>query len=197
MGSLKEKDDNVRRNYLEQFYSIDEKTGDYIIEISIEDYNDIFNSWDSSVYNVRDLDSSLKTFLEDCSYDIDLKNNIVMRFIMDNQKRNKETEKRIEKGIRSFFRYRLYVIKSSLFNKRKRAIIYIIISILFISLSYTLQVSTKMNLFNNIIFQGLSVGGWVFLWEAFSLLFIQHGNFNKKKKEYKRLLNSSMEFKYK
>ena len=186
----------MKRNYLDQFYTIDEETGDYIVEISIEDYNDIFNNWDSSVYNVRDLDSSLKSFLEACSFDIDLKHNIVLRFVMNSQQKDTESEQKIEKGIRGYFRYYLYFLRKIVNKKRKKAFIYMVVSVILISLTYIFKISMDINVFRNIILQGLSVGGWVFLWEAFSLLFIQHGDTNKKRKEYKRLLESPIEFRY-
>ncbi len=53
----------MSNRFLDQFYTIDPNSSDYIIEINLENYDDIFNTWDSSVYNIRDLDSSLKSFL--------------------------------------------------------------------------------------------------------------------------------------
>ncbi|MTI65332.1 MAG: hypothetical protein FH753_01885 [Firmicutes bacterium] len=185
-----------RKNYLEQFYTIDRDTGKIIIEISIEDYNDIFNSWDSSVYNVRDLDSSLKTFLQDCSYDIDLYHDIILRFNLYEEDRDPKVEETITKGIRNYFRYYFHVTKNRVSAKRKKSLLHILISVMFITVSYILKDTLHQDIFNNVLLQGLAVGGWVFLWEAFSVLFIQNSDMVKTKKEYKRLLNAPMEFRY-
>lgn len=187
---------HFRKNYLEQFYTIDKDTGKIIIEISIEDYNDIFNSWDSSVYNVRDLDSSLKTFLQDCSYDIELYYDIKLRFNLYEEDRDRLVEETITNGIRNYFRYYLHITKNRIAAKRRKSLLHILISSMFIASSYLLKDALSQDLFNEVLLQGLSVGGWVFLWEAFSVLFIQNGDMVKTKKEYKRLLNAPMEFRY-
>lgn len=98
----------MKRNFSDQFYTIDPVTDDYIIEIALNSYDDIFNNWDSSVYNIRDLDSSLKSFLEECSFDIDLRSKVTLRFQMQDESQNQNTEKTVIAGLRNFFNYRLH-----------------------------------------------------------------------------------------
>ncbi|MRH43485.1 hypothetical protein GH741_12430 [Aquibacillus halophilus] len=186
----------MNRNFLDQFYTLDSETGNYIIEIALKDYDDIFNSWDSSVYNIRDLDSSLKSFLEECSFDITSSKDIVLRFNIKNQVKDEEREKKIERGIRNYFNYCLYITKTKFSYRRKRSFYYIIASFLFTVVSYYLQNIVENEFFNQIVLLGLTVGGWVFLWEAFSLLFIHSSDLTRKKKQYKRILSAPMWFRY-
>lgn len=186
----------MKPHYLDQFYTIDSETGDYIIEISLNDYDDIFNSWDSSVYNIRDLDSSLKSFIQECSDDVDLRRQIVLRFNMQNEKKSAETETLILKSIRNYFHYRLSSTQKRLRERRKKAFFYIGASLIFTLISILMKNSVEVKIIGQVILQGLTVGGWIFLWEACSLLFLQRHELTRKKKEYRRLLEAPVRFRY-
>ncbi|QHS24215.1 hypothetical protein GWK91_15500 [Virgibacillus sp. MSP4-1] len=186
----------MKQNFMDQFYTIDQETGEYIIEISLQNYDDVFNTWDSSVYNIRDLDSSLKSFLEECSYDIDSKRSIKLRFNMNNQNKDEKMEALIAEGIRNYFQYSHYIMKKRFSEKRKRSIIYIILSLLFTIVSYFFKAANESELVGEIISLSLTVGGWVFLWETFSLLFIQSSDLRKQKKQFRRIFTAPILFRY-
>lgn len=186
----------MKHNFLEQFYTIDSETGDYIIEISLKDYDEVFNSWDSSVYNIRDLDSSLKSFLLECSRDIEMRNNIILRFNMVDENKDDNIEETVTNGIRNYFNYCLHFTKNNIYQQTKKIIVYVLVSFIFTFLSFFLQKEMEADIFNKIILQALLLGGWVFLWEAFTLLFFQGRETLKKKKEYKRLLMAPVKFRY-
>ncbi|MGP4081409.1 hypothetical protein ACTWQL_16005 [Pseudalkalibacillus sp. R45] len=185
------------KSYLDQFYTIDPEAGDYFIEIAIRDYDDIFNNWDSSVYNLRDLDSSLKSFLEDCSQDIALNKSVVLRFNIEDEKKEPNLEKTIVQGIRNYFDYNYHIMKKKLSDRWRKTLSYVLISVLFTTVSLYFKTSMQSEVVDQIILQGLTVGGWVFLWEAFSMLFIQSSDLLKKRKQYRRLLAAPIKFRYK
>ncbi|SET17994.1 hypothetical protein SAMN05216389_106192 [Oceanobacillus limi] len=186
----------MKRSFLDQFYTVDPVSGDYIIEIALKEYDDIFNTWDSSIYNIRDLDGSLKSFLEDCSYDIAPRKNIVLRFNMQNQTRNPLMEKKIETGIRNYFNYCLHLTRNKFSIKRKKTALYILVSFLFTVPSVYFQAINDHDVVSELVLLSLTVGGWVFLWEAFYQLFIQSSDLSKKKKQYRRIVNSPILFHY-
>lgn len=186
----------MKRNFLDQFYTIDPETGDYIIEISLNSYDDIFNSWDSSIYNIRDLDSSLKSFLEECSYDIDLRSRVTLRFNMQDESKDQGTEKTVVAGLRNYFNYRLHFMRKKTHQERKKILGYIVVSLVLTFFSFYLPAVMEMGIVHKVFLQGLQLGGWVFLWEAFTLLFLQGGSARKKRKEYKRLLGAPIRFRY-
>ncbi len=185
-----------RDNFLDQFYTIDPKTGDYIVEIALKDYDDIFNSWDSSLYNIRDLDSSLKSFLVDCSYDIDDNKKIILRFNMQNEKKDLVMEKNIENGIRNYFAYCIYMLKKAYTERKKMALVYIFASLVFTATSVYLKSIVEQGFVLELILLSLTVGGWVFLWEAFSRFFIQSNDVWKRRKQFERLIKAPMIFNY-
>lgn len=186
----------MKNNFLDQFYTINPETGDYIIEIALENYHDVFNSWDSSVYNIRDLDSSLKAFLEDCCYDIGKRKNVILRFHISNQEKNTEMEDNIQKGIKNYYNYCSYITKTQFNSRISKTIIYVISSLSFTLLSIFLRSVVTNHVIKEIMLLNFTVGGWVFLWEAFSLLFIQSGDWWKKKMLYKRILKAPIKFRY-
>ncbi|HEU5141074.1 MAG TPA: hypothetical protein VFT51_13955 [Bacillales bacterium] len=186
----------MKRHFLDQFYTIDSETGDYIIEISLNSYDDVFNSWDSSVYNIRDLDSSLKSFLEECSHDIDLRSKVTLRFHMRDESGKPATENTVVGGLRNYFNYRLHFLRKHAYQERKKVLGYIAVSLVLTFFSFYLPAVIEMGIVRKVFLQGLQLGGWVFLWEAFTLLFLQGGTARKKRKEYKRLLDAPIRFRY-
>ncbi|MBM7553033.1 hypothetical protein [Thalassobacillus pellis] len=186
----------MKRNFLDQFYTIDRNTGEYIIEIGLNSYDDIFNSWDSSVYNLRDLDSSLKSFLEECSYDIDLHNDIVLRFHMQNEKGDPKVENTVITSLRNFFNYRLHFIKKEMDHDLKKVVVYVAVSLVLTFFSLYLPEVLDVEIVFKIILQAVQLGGWVFLWEAFTLVFLQGRAPRKLRKEYRRLLHAPIRFQY-
>ncbi|TFB19593.1 hypothetical protein E3U55_10565 [Filobacillus milosensis] len=184
------------KNFLDQFYTIDEKTRNYIIEIALQDYDEIFNTWDSAVYNIRDLDSSLKTFLEDCFYDIANEHGVTLRFNMNDEVKDQKREKNIEQGIRNYFHYNLFLTRKEFTQKRKRALLYIVFSFLFTLVSFFVQYVDNDMFAYKFVSLSLTVGGWVFMWEAFSMLFINSSDLRRKRKQYERILESTVVFMY-
>lgn len=187
---------SMKNNFLDQFYTIDSESGDYIIDVALQDYDDVFNTWDSSVYNIRDLDYSLKSFLEEFSYEIEPKHKIKLVFNMQDEKKDPEMEEMIRNGVRNHFNYRYFLTTKYTSQNRKKSIIYIFVSILFTILSSYLHISEASKLIEDLLLLNLTVGSWVFLWEAFYILFIQRSDSRRKKRHYERIVNAAIEFRY-
>jgi len=186
----------MKTNFLDQFYTIDPDSGDYIIDIALKDYDEVFNTWDSSVYNIRDLDSSLKSFLDEFSFEIESKNKIKLVFNMQNEKKDSEMEKSIRNGVRNHFNYRYFLTTKHTSRNRKKAFVYIMVSVLFTILTTYLQIAEGSRLIQELLLLNLTVGSWVFLWEAFFILFMQKSDLTKKRKHYERIVTAPIEFKY-
>ncbi|MGP4038871.1 hypothetical protein ACTWP4_03015 [Gracilibacillus sp. D59] len=186
----------MKSRFLDQFYTIDPVSGEYIIEIALHDYDEVFNTWDSSVYNIRDLDASLKSFLEEFSYEIDSHHKIKLVFDMKDATQDTNMEKNIELGVRNYYNYRHFVMNKQTMQSRKKTLIYILVSTLFILLSTFFQLSEENQFFQQLLSLNLTVGSWVFLWEAFSLLFMQSGDLSKRRKHYRRIVVAPIIFRY-
>jgi hypothetical protein len=187
----------MKADGLSRFYTLNPITGDYIIEIALNEYTDIFNSWDLSSHEIRDFDSELKLFLEECSNDIDLQHKIILRINVKDQYEDEKLEETIRESFRNYFNYSIILSDKILIKRRKQSGFYILLSTFFLFLTMLLQNRINDNVFLGLIFHSLTVGGWIFLWEAFSILFIQSIEPRKKRKLYKRLLLSPIMFKTK
>lgn len=184
----------MNNSFLKQFYTIEK--GAYIVDISLRNYNSIFNTWDSSVYNIRDLDFNLKEFLEECAYDITSKNKIILRFNIKDQLRDKEMEELVCECIENYFQYCIYKVQLVIKQRIKTSLVYSLVSIMFLIITILPIDRFSESVTYNLIIQSFTIGGWIFLWEALSILFIQSSKFKNEKNIYKRLLKSKITFRY-
>jgi hypothetical protein len=186
-----------RKNYLKQIYKMNPETNAYIIEVSLVDYNEIFNGWDPSPIKRRDLDPDLVHFMEECDSDIPLEFPLELQFYLPEKQydEGKETLSRV--GIKNYFDYTIHFIGKELEQTRKKIIFYIIAAFAFLSVGYISKQRVETNILTTTLLEGLSIGGWVFLWEAFSLFFFTRQKILIRLKRYIRLENTRISFKYK
>lgn len=186
-----------KKNYLKQIYKMNPETNAYIIEISLVDYNEIFNGWDPSPIKRRDLDPELLQFLEESDSDIPLKFPLELEFHIPQEQYDEEKEGLSKAGIKNYFNYTVHFIRKELNQIRDKIIFYVIMSIAFLSIGYLSGKQIKPNFFTTILVEGLTIGGWVFLWEVFSLFFFSRQEVIGRLKRYIRLEETKISFKYK
>ncbi|ERJ13168.1 hypothetical protein [Haloplasma contractile] len=185
-----------KRNYLRQIYKENKDTGAFIIEVSLDDYNEVFNGWDPSPIKRRDLDPDLLTFIDQCAFDIPSKYSLELLFYMPRQQYNTKKEKLTRIGIKNNFKFTLHFIRKELANYRKKILLYIILSFTFLISSYLTQKNVTLDLITSTLLEGMFIGGWVFLWEAFSLFFFSSQETYVKLRRYTRLLDAPIVFNY-
>lgn len=183
-------------NYLRQMYKTNAETNGFIIEVSVDSYNEIFNGWDPSPVKRRDLDPEVMAFIESCSADIPLRYPVELHFYLPAESRDEEKERLSEEGIRNNFSYSIALLRRSLADIRRKTMIYAVAAFAFLTLRYMPKPGVPANLLTTILTEGLSIGGWVFLWEAFSLFFFSGQETSGQLKRYLRLLNAKIAFKY-
>lgn len=186
-----------RKNYLKQIYKVNPETNAYIIEISLVDYNEIFNGWDPSPIKRRDLDPDLVHFLEECDSDIPLQFSLELQFYMPKKQYDEEKENLSRVGIKNYFYYTIHFIRKEMEQTRKRIIFYIIAAFAFLSVGYISNQQVEQNILTTTLLEGLSIGGWVFLWEAFSLFFFTRQRVLGRLKRYIRFESTKISFEYK
>ena len=67
-------------------------TGNFIIEIALDKYGDVFNEWDHATYRKRDMDPELAFFLEESSAEIPIRYGLDLVFYLPKQEMDKEKE---------------------------------------------------------------------------------------------------------
>ena len=184
----------MNKNYLKKIYPYDEINKCFVVEIALEYYLELFNPWDAASIKKKDLDPELVSYLEDVSDDIPLKEDLSIVFVMLKNVKNPEMEA-ISKGVFvNYFNFLMHYNKRTQRKSFKQSIYYIITSFAFVALAYILRVNEKM--FIEILAEGLFIGGWVFMWEAISIIFFKSSFIRRQSKRYLRLSESNIAYDY-
>ncbi|MGM0498838.1 MAG: hypothetical protein ACQERL_01355 [Bacillota bacterium] len=188
-----EKQDSYQLRYI---YHTNRHNNAYLIELNLDKYEDLFNSWDGSELDRKELDPELSQFLERASYELPIKENIELCFYLPEDKKNKKMEADSKATIKNNFRMNLFFIDQNLKNNNKKIATYISMGVLFLITAYIIPENKDLSLLISLLMEGLFVGGWVFLWEAFSIFFFGSRELKNKKKRYFRYLDSKIVFEY-
>lgn len=181
---------------LEHIYEREKNTGAFIISIAITKYLDIFNELDSAPWKRRDLDHDLLVFLEESSADIPLQYDIVLQFNVSPEKQDAEKEERIRLGLRTYFTFVKNSLQRELRGSYEKSALYVLASFLLLFTSYTLQAQVSGNIIFTTLVDGVSIGGWVFLWEAISTFAFRNRDMREKYQQYRRLNMAPVRFYY-
>ncbi len=186
------------RKVLNGLYDFDETDQSYVLRLSVNKYTDIFNTIDNYPIRKRDIHPGVINYLEDCSFDIPLSRNIKIEFRISNELRNADLEERTRKGIRNYFLYQLELIRKRSNANIIKSLGYLIIFFILIFVTFTLEnVQHPVNrVFFKTILEGLSIGSWVFLWEAIAVLAFKNRKYRYLRKVYQRLSNTHLLFNY-
>lgn len=179
---------------LKELYRYNEEHRRFIVEISLDYYRELFNDWDAAPMPKKDLDPELVDYLEQVALDIPLKQNIEIRFILPRGTKNPNLE-HISRNV--FSHYYLFLIRLNQRQIRrywKKALVYILTGFLFLSVAYLMQRFRTLSF--DIFAEGLFIGGWVFLWEAVSLLFFHISELRTENKRHARYASAPITYQY-
>jgi hypothetical protein len=181
---------------LEKIYERDPVTNAYIIAVALEKYADIFNELDPSPFRKRDLDNDLRVFLEDCSSDIPLNQEIILQFNLTNEAQDKEKEERIRQGLKTYFSFTTSLLSSEIRKSYEKSAVYAGVSLVLLFVSYSLRTTIVGNPLYSTLIEGISISGWVFLWEAISTFTFKKRDAKNKRRHYKRFTGAQIRFNY-
>lgn len=177
-------------------YEKDRKKDAYVIEIDLDDYSQLFNGWDASPLEKKELNPDLLDYLEGAAYEIPLKEDVELWFYLPEEMKNEQKEARSKAGVKNNFRMLLHFINKTLDKTYRKIATYIIMGLLFMVSAYIVPEFTDLGLVFSLLIEGLFIGGWVFLWEAFSLFFFSGHEIRQRRKGILRFLRTEIEIKY-
>jgi len=183
-----------KQKLVDQVYDREPETGDYIINIVINRYEDIFNNLDPAPFKRRDLNSDLIRFLEDCSSDIPLKNKIILQFQLPAPNRNENMEALITKGLRTYFSFIMNTFSRKIRLTNERSLFFVVISFLLLLIASFMANFDTADIFYLTLNEGIFIGGWVFMWEAISSSSIKKREIRNQFRQYKRFFGSKIQF---
>lgn len=177
-----------------EIYRYDTATGAYIIEIALDDYGDIFSEWDPAPFKLRDIDPDLELYLEGCSDDIPFKYPVTLNFTIAKALRNARSEEQARNGLKNGFTFKRYFLKKEIYTANRRTVFFSLIGFAFLWVATIFPERLLLSPFPSIIVEGLFIGGWVFLWEAISLILFTTGGLRHRDHTYRRLQRSPVMF---
>lgn len=167
-----------------------------LIDIQLDKYRDVYSDWDYSPFQNRDLDDDFVDFLLECSYEIGLKYAMKVIFHLPKMIQDENREMKSTKGIRHFFGYQFKRNKNYMARVIRDALVFFLLGTLFIALGAILKNTLSESLFEQVLTEGLYIGGWVMMWEMFSTWFFEVKKYRKKLKHFKRLQTIEYEYFY-
>lgn len=178
--------------YLKKLYKINNKSDEFIIDLVINEYKQIFNPYDNRPYNKKKLNNEVKDFLEQGFRDIPNLFKIEIRITVLENKRNKEMEEKIENAIRNTYNFDSKYLLRKVNSMRTKVVTYGFIAILLLAVGYVVE----ENSINRVLIESVDIGGWVFLWEAIHIFFIDRHLLLYELNSKMRTADSEITFKY-
>ena len=185
----------MKKGFFQKLYKFDKKSKTYLIEVSLDDYDDVFDDWDPSPFKKRDIEDEFSDFILDSSMDIPLTFNITLVLYLPQDKKDERKESTLIAAFRNYYQYAIERHKRANSNLNNRTVFYLCLSLFLLGIGYFFSWDTE-NIIYNIVHEGIFVGGWVFLWEFFTNIFIKKRELHRQYRLYKRLLQSEIRFEY-
>ncbi len=188
---------NKTRKLINKVYDYNPETQAYIIKVSIKQYTHIFNDLDPAPLKRRDLNQDLLNYLDDCSFDIPLGYKVNIQFVADMAIKDEVKEKRVVAGLKTYFGFLLLTLKRDINLAYKKCLLYIVNSFVLLFLSFYINSGLFLNsILLDTLIEGLSIGGWVFLWEAIALVVFKNHDTRNRYRKYERLEQAAVDFIY-
>jgi hypothetical protein len=181
--------------HLKEVYLYDEAHKRFTVRVLVRQYEDLFNRLDPTPIYQRDLAPDLLDFLQVCADEIPERYGVDLLIQVAEEDRDPPTEAQALEGLRHYFAYEQNVLRLQENRARQRALRYVLISFLSISAAMLLRIPPG-NLLFNFLREGLTIGGWVFLWEAISVSFIQSSERVRMQHFYHRMQTAQVTFRY-
>lgn len=132
-------------------------------------------------------------YLKECSDDIPLDAPLAIAFGLESG-RDRNLEAQLITSIRKYFRYELFIERRRIRRLLKRVLQYVGIALAFLTSGIALEPASRGHLLFMTAHQGLYVGGWVFLWEAFHQFSFQRATIRRAISDYERFLKAEIRF---
>ncbi len=184
-----------KKHIYQSLYNQNPETHAYLIEISLDDYSELFNGWDASPLRKKDLEPELLEYIEQMSSEIPLNESIELCFYMPSSLRDFDKEFRSISSIMNNFKVVVGFIDKKLKRFYRQMMIYIFLAVAFLTSAYLLRSLIIETLFIDIMIEGFFIGGWFLLWEVFSIFTFESHEERVRRKNMSRFLTSDIYFK--
>ena len=183
----------IALDYLRSIYRWEPESGVYTIDVRLPDYSHAFSQWSHAWEEVPEVDPGLVQYLKECSDDIPFAAPISIVFGI-RQPRDYQLESQLIESVRKYFRYELFIERRRLRRLLQRVASLVALALVLLAASSFFSAFTSGRLLAATANQGLTVGGWVFLWEAIHQLSFQRSTIRRTIADYERFLSAQIGF---
>lgn len=184
-----------KKRYFQKVYKLDDASKAYMIEVSLDTYDEIYDDWDPSPFKKRDIEDEFNDFVVNASQDIPLNFDIVIVLYLPLSRKDALKETALVSAYKNYYAYALARLDKARANLYKKILYYLVFSFILLSIgSFFFQEGE--NLLLNVLREGIFIGGWVFLWEFFTDVFIVRRELQEEYGLYRRLYQSDIRFIY-
>ena len=180
--------------HMKDLYHFNKETQTYELDIAIDQYQDMFNSWDAAPLKRKDIEPDLIDYLEQAGEDIPFKEKIALVFMLPSEARDLKREKTVSQAVKLQFRFLLSVVNKELLYNYRRMATFAIFSLIFLTINYFLRGQQSSQL-ANIFLEGLLVGGCFLMWNVFGIAILDNFKLYRKKKIWVRYMQAELMFK--
>lgn len=184
-----------KKSFYQKLYNFDKEDNAYKIEVSLDSYDDVYDEWDPSPFKKRDIEAEFNDFIFNSSEDIPLSFNINIVLYLPLSKKDASKEKNLLAAYLNYYEYELEKQRRKMHTLNSTTISFFILSLFFLSLG-TFFFTEEQNVFLSIMQEGIFIGGWVFLWQVFTNMFIDRRELLTEYKLYQRLYTAKINFMY-
>ena len=186
-----------KKSTLNRLYSYDKRNNAYKIEISLDKYDDIYNEWDPTPFKKRDIEEEFIKYVIDSSLDIPMRYNLDLELYLPESLYDEKKEKNAKAAMKSYFNYLLDRNMRTLTNSIVRCLRSAFIGIILLGFYFFSSVDDGSSGLAKVLVEGISILGWVALWDVGEELLLNLiSNYNKRR-NLKRISNAKVEFVYK
>ena len=182
--------------FLQEIYPYDSKKHKFTIPISITHYDEFFSRLDRSPAQKRDLSPELVEYLNQCSGELPSRFEISIDLNISQEACNPDRERDCQVSLQRFFQHQIYMEKSEIRRQRLDALKYLVVSLLCLSADIASGGLVSNTLPGHLIHEALQIGGWVFMWEAITINFLQTDQHYQAIRKLKRFIQAEIHFSY-
>lgn len=175
-------------------YRTHEPSGAYFIEVALDSYESLFNDWDPAPFKRRDMDPDLRDYLQDCGRDIPLRHPVHLLFSLPAESHDPQAERRARQGVQRYFVFEVNALRARLSRLWHEVLVYLALAVVLLVVTAVLAPLAEAGLGWQILYQGLTIGAWVFAWESVSTFAFTRTRLTRALRRWKRLADAEITF---
>ncbi|MCR3922679.1 MAG: hypothetical protein NUK65_09220, partial [Firmicutes bacterium] len=125
-----------KKRYFQNIYKFEDKSKHYLIDVSLDDYDDVYDNWDPSPFKRRDIEDEFHDFILNSSEDIPLNFDLTIILYLPSSKRDTHKESARISAYQNYYNYALARLNKGKKSLQRKIISSLLFAALFLSVGY-------------------------------------------------------------